>query len=291
MAAHVRVRLSAAAGVLVGIVLILAGCGGREAKLSTHPQDLQSFASKLMSLNTYEKFGLRHLSSGSGARSVHLQVRKLADFEQPVAESEKKQIVEAIYREIGFRVPLELDLLTLGEQPSITGKLTAIDGKRVLIVSTDYWIGSEPRMPDAMWFGMAADGVVMKDGAPIGQQSLQIGNEVKAWSEGLALASYPGQTTGLKVEVTGAGTAAEGDLTGTIDEISFGHQNMEDNYVVVSGQKYGLYDSTLVLLGEARTPVALADVKAGETVRVWFAGYGETNGPMQQLVTQIAIEK
>lgn len=160
-----RMRRFGAAGLLLAcLALLAAGCGEREEKRSTHPQDLKSFAEKLISLNTYGKFELQHLSSGTRSDSVHLQIRKLKDFEKPVTDTEKERIVEAIYEEIGFRVPLALDVFTIGEQPAITGKLTALDNGRLLIVSKDTWIGQDPKMPDALWLDMAEDGVLAKDG-------------------------------------------------------------------------------------------------------------------------------
>jgi len=278
-------------GLIVCLAILAAGCGMREEKMSTHPQDLKAFAERLISLNTYDKFELQHLSSGAHADSVQLQVRKLKDFEKPVTDADKERIVEAIYEEIGFRVPLELDVYALGETPAITGKLTALDNGRLLIVSTDTWIGQEPKMPDALWLGMAEDGVIMKDGKAIGMGDLRIGSEVKGWNAGLVLTSYPGQTTGLKVEVTGDGTSLSGDLSGTVDEIVIDAQNPDSGgFLVIGGQKYEWVNSVQVLVGDDRQLAALSDVQVGDSVLVWFAGYGGEGELMQKRVTQIAIQ-
>lgn len=232
-----------------------------------------------------------HLSSGAYADRVHLQVRKLKDFEQPMTDKDKERIVEAIYDEIGYRVPMELDVYTVGETPAIAGKLTALDRGRLLIVSTDTQIGQESKMPDALWFDMADDAVILKDGTPIGYEDLRIGSEVKGWNAGLVATSYPGQTTGLKVEVTGVGTSISGDLSGTVDEVKADGQSPDaDGYIVIDGQSYGWLTSVRVFAGKERRPAALSDVQAGDVVLVWFTGYGDEEGPMQKRITQIEIQ-
>lgn len=259
--------------------------------MSTHPQQLSSFAEKLISLNTYHEFGLQHLSSGAHADRVYLQVRKLKDFEEPMTDADKKRIVEAIYDEIGYRVPLELDVYTIGEAPAITGKLTALDNGRLLIVSADEWIGQESKMPDALWFDMADDGVIIMGGTPIGYEDLRIGSEVKGWNAGMVMTSYPGQTAGLKIEVTGVGTSISGDLSGMVDEMKVDGQNPDaGGYVVIDGQKYEWLNSVRVFAGEDRLPLALTDVQAGDSVLVWFTGYGDEEGPMQKRITQIVLQ-
>ncbi len=278
-------------GLIVCLALLAAGCGVREEQMSTHPQDLKAFAERLISLQTYGKFELQHLSSGAYADSVHLQVRKLKDFEKPATDADKERIVNAIYEEIGFRVPLELEVYTVGQTPAITGKLTALDNGRLLIVSTDTWIGQEPKMPDALWLDMAEDGVIVEDGKTIGFADLRVGSEVKGWNAGLVLTSYPGQTTGLKVEVTGDGTSISGDLSGTVDEIVIDAQNPDSvGFMIIDGQKYEWVNSVQVLDGENRRLAAISDVQAGDVVLVWFAGYGGEGEPMQRLITQIAIQ-
>lgn len=273
---------------LVAMITLVVGCGDRPAAMRTGSQDLSSFASRLMDLKVYETFRLQHMYSGAHADAVHLQVRKIGDFGQLPTESEKEAITEAIYDEIGFRVPLNLEIYTIGEEPFVIGKITAIDQKRFLIVSTEKNLGQDGEQPEAYWFDMAEDGILTMDGQPIETDDLQIGVEVRGWNAGLVLESYPGQTTGLKVEVTGPGTSVTGDLSGKVDEISFGHADELQNFIVVDGHKYSIGDATRVRGGDGEA--ALTDIQAGDDVRVWFLGYEFGIGPGQRHVTQIFIQ-
>jgi hypothetical protein len=276
------------AGILVLIVAMLAGCGDRgSGKMRTGQQDLEKFANKLTSLNVYEQLGLVHMASGAGEDTVYLQVRKKDDFVKPVMESEKEEIKEAIFHEIGYRVPLDLQVYTIDEIPHIVGKLTAVEGDRLLIVEDRDSAGQDEGMPRAMWFKMAEDAVIAKDGERIAAEDLKIGYEVNGWHSGLVMESYPEQTDGLKIVVTGPGTSETGELTGTLEEISYGHADWTQNYAVVDGKKYGLSGSSVVWInGERKT---VSDLKPGDRVLLWFTGYsvGLENEP--KMVTQIAV--
>lgn len=281
-------RRMAAAGLLAIIVAVLAGCGERgSGEMRTAPQDLERFASKLTSLNVYEQLGLVHMSSGAGEDSVYLQVRKTDDFVKPVMGPELEEIKEAIFKEIGYRVPLELSVYTIDEVPHIVGKLTAVDDGRLLIVEDKDSGDREEGMPRAMWFRMAEDAVIAKDGERIAAEDLKIGFQVNGWHSGLVMESYPEQTEGLKIVVTGPGTSETGELTGTLDEISHGHSDWTQNFAVVDGKRYGISNSTVVMIGGERGTAS--DLKSGDRVLLWFAGYsvGLENEP--QMVTQIAV--
>ena len=284
-----RWRKALAVGMMAMLVAALAGCGS-VLIVESKPGErmLQAFAEKLMSLKVYEDRGLVHISSGAGAESVFLQVRKKHDFDQPVTEQESEDIKEAIYKEVGFRVPLDLQVYVIGETPHITGKVTAMDGAgRLLIVEDKAVAGQDEGMPRAMWFKMAEDAVILKDGKQIAAEKLKIGAEVKGWHSGLVMESYPEQTEGLKIEVTGPGTSETGDLTGTVEEVSSGHADWMQNYIVVDGEKYQLPDFAAVLDGGNKVPIS--DLHSGDRVKLWFAGYsvGMENEP--KMVTQIEI--
>ncbi len=283
-----RWRLLAALGLLAAVLgLLTAGCGDRTEKVYTSRQDMENFANKLMLLNVYEEKGLVHMSSGSTEESVYLQVRKKDDFVKPVMEPEIREIKEAIFEEIGYRVPLELQVYTIDEVPHITGKLTAVEGDRVLIVSGDEYIGDEQRMPQAIWFDMAEDAVILNNGSRTGLEELRIGYEVRGWHSGMVMESYPEQTEGLKIVVAGTGTAETGELTGTLEEISYGHTDGAQNFAVVDGKKYGLMSSTVVRIGDEYA--AVSDLRAGDRVFLWFAGYSAGLENELQTVTQMAV--
>jgi len=274
-------------GIIVLLVGVLAGCGNaRDAESKPGEGTLQKFAEKLTSLKVYEDRGLVHMSSGAGADSVFLQVRKKHDFDKPVAEQEVEEIKEAIYKEMGFRVPLDLQVYVIGETPHISGKVTAADSAGRLLIVEEKGNQAEG-MPRAMWFKMAEDAVILKDGKQIAAEKLKIGAEVKGWHSGLVMESYPEQTEGLKIEVTGPGTSETGDLTGTVEEVSSGHADWMQNYIVVDGEKYQLPDFAAVLDGGNKVPIS--DLHSGDRVKLWFAGYsvGMENEP--KMVTQIEI--
>jgi len=286
-----RWRKVLSVGIMVLLVGVLAGCGNaRDAESKPGEGTLQKFAEKLMSLKVYEDRGLVHMSSGAGTDSVFLQVRKKRDFDKPMAEQEMEEIKEAIYKEIGFRVPLELQVYVIGETPHITGKVTAAYGAgRLLIVEDKGAAGQDEGMPRAMWFRMAEDAVIVHAGQKISAEDLKIGMEVKGWHSGLVMESYPEQTEGLKIEVTGPGTSETGELTGTVEEVSAGHADWMQNYIVAEGKKYRLADFTVVL--DSGNKVQISELKAGDRVKLWFAGYsvGMENEPI--MVTQIEVAR
>lgn len=278
------------AGLLVVFVAIVAGCGNILTVETKYGQGvLESFANKLMSLKVYEQYGLVPITSGARENAVHLQVRKKADFDKPMTEAEIEEIKEAIFKEIGSRVPLELEVFTLGEVPHIIGKLTAVDQNgSLLIVEDQEASGQDDGYLQAIWFGISQDTVILKDGERINVGDLKVGYEVKGWHSAIVMESYPEQAEGLKIEVTGPGTSETGELSGTVEKVSFGHADWMQNFVVVDGKKYRLTDFTSVLAGREKMPVA--ELKAGDRVLLWFSGYhafGMENEP--KLVTQIAI--
>lgn len=280
-----RCALGAIAAVmLVAAMLMAAGCGKREDQVRTHPRDLETFAAKLGDLQVYETYELLPLSYGAGEKSVFLEARKKGRVEKPVTEAEKMEIAEAIFDEVGFRVPLELDIYELSEQPTITGKLTDMHGNRLLIVSTERDEGAT----DALWLGMAEDSVIRYNGVPVALADLKIGFEVQGWIAGAVMTSYPGQATGVKLEVTGEGTALTGDASGVVESITIGQQDYMQNVMIVDGQTFGLSESTRVITDEG--DAELSDVKPGDSVFVWFAGYEAGIHPGRPMVTQIRIQ-
>ena len=102
------------------------------------------------------------------------------------------------------------------------------------------------------------------------------------------MTSYPGQATGVKLEVTGEGTAVTGDASGIVEEIAIGQQDDLENVMIVNGRTYGLWKSTRVITDEGDG--ALSDVKPGDSVLLWFAGYEAGIDPDRQMVTQIRIQ-
>ncbi len=173
----------------------------------------------------------------------------------------------------------------LGEKPSAVGKVTAIDESgRFLIVGP----AENGKQPDAAWYDMAEDAVLESGGAPLLPADVKIGSEVNVWGGGLMLTSYPGQTEGLRLEVT-AVDDGEGELQGRVTGVeNAGESVNRERYLEVDGTRYRLLPITRVWIGGQRADVA--DIRNGDVVRLWFIGY-EVGAEAERMVTQVSVER
>jgi hypothetical protein len=151
-----------------------------------------------------EEFESRHrvqiMSSGLG-RDIWIHVRPTEDVERPISESALDEMRKHLFELADKEFPLRLTVLSCCEQPAdITGKITKIEEKRALIVDETKKNGNTDD-PEATWVSMNPDGKLVRGGESIRFEDLKVGQQVQAWSTGLMLQSYPGQTSAVKLEV------------------------------------------------------------------------------------------
>ncbi|WP_123040565.1 hypothetical protein [Cohnella candidum] len=261
-------------------VLALSGCGERPPA----EQDMTYYAQGLAQMDSvFKKYDLAHIGSGVQTDGVHLEVRKRHDPMKPVSESEIKSIKEAIYEEYDREFPLVIEIWTMPETPSVDGKITGMDGKRLLVTGPAAKDGAGPR---AMWLGVGEDTVIVngKTGEPMAWDQLKIGYKVKAWSEPLVATSYPEQSGLLRLEVMEA-VEGGGDLQGTVTKIGIGIEDTTQRELQVDGKPYLVLPTAVFRNGDREAK--FEDLKEGDRVAVWFAGYSVN--PDEQMISQVVL--
>ncbi|WP_282942599.1 DUF3221 domain-containing protein [Paenibacillus sp. RC67] len=87
---------------------------------------------------------------------------------------------------------------------TITGKIKSYDKEqnRVLIVNEQKKNGNTDD-PEANWVGMQSDAVLVVDGiqSASGLNESLVGRDVKVWTTGVTMLSYPGQTSAIKMVI------------------------------------------------------------------------------------------
>jgi len=269
------------AALLILFVLLLAGCGKRVPAAS----DLAFYANGLVRMDdVMDRFELRTIRSGATSEGVEWTVRKRNPFES-ASDREIADLKQAVYAEFGRTFPLDIRVWTLPQTPTLDGKITGLDADKILVVDTREDNGGEPR---AMWLGAGHEDAVIADGVTgelISAAQLRIGDRVRAWSDFNVLTSYPEQSNLLRLEVMDR-DPDQGDLAGTLEKIEIGADDPTEREVQIDGVRYPLLRSARIVFGgrEGR----LDELKAGERVRVWFAGYEVIPG--RKMVSQIAVD-
>jgi hypothetical protein len=288
---------------IIVVAMLFSSCGksnllnrGEGAELSKTPgkvasiskQELEKYVNQLPSLkNVFESHRVKFQSSYSNENEGFLEIRRIGDHSKLLSEEEEAVLRQSIYKAVGGEFPLNISVYTIGDQPGLTGKITAIDEKgRFLVVSSNKFLDKEKKMPDAAWYTMSDDANMEFEGKPIHARNVRIGSIVKVWSEGLMLTSYPGQTTGLRLEImtrdNGIGDA-RGNVTG-LEKTGEGVNT--ERTIEVDGVKHRLLPITQVWMNDKNADIS--DIKMGESVKIWFAGY--EIGP-EKIVTQVVIER
>ncbi|GIO16057.1 hypothetical protein J19TS2_56120 [Cohnella xylanilytica] len=282
-----RIRGIVAATALIAL-LVSSGCG-RVGFLSDGAPDPSALSSRMFQEpmpSVLEKLGYRVFSSFADGDSVHLELNRIGDHRSPFGDEEKRKIRDAIYGHIGYEFPLEIEGRVLGDVPETTGLITAIDGDRLLIVDSERRIGMDKR-PDAAWysFGGSDARLRMKDsGKAVSLSDLKIGYTVEAWSEGLMLSSYPGQTSGLELNIVSA-DVGEPDLKGTVKKLHWNESDADDRYLEVGEQRIRLMKFTQYLVDGQMS--SAEKLREGDLVELRFIGYSIM--PNEQAATQVVV--
>ncbi|MGO4270597.1 DUF3221 domain-containing protein [Paenibacillus sp. TAF58] len=237
--------------------------------------------------NVFESHHVKFQSSYSNENEGFLEIRRIGDHSKLLSEEEEAELRQSIYKAVGGEFPLNISVYTIDDQPGLTGKITVLDEKgRFLVVSSNKFLDKEMKMPEAAWYTMSDDANIEFEGKPVHARDVRIGSIVKVWSEGMMLTSYPGQTTGLRLEImtrdNGIGNA-RGNVTG-VEKTGEGVNT--ERTIEVDGVKHRLLPITQVWVNDENSD--FSDIKIGESVKIWFAGY--EIGP-EKIVTQVVIER
>lgn len=150
----------------------------------------------------HKKHSIRVTLLGVGNDHILMQVRNMEDIEKALSEDELQSIRKSIFELAGGEFPLQLSVQACCSQPHLTGKITSIKGNQILVVSEDKKNGNTDD-PEATFVTLADEGKITKAGSQdsVSLDQLKVGQRVKVWTTGLMLQSYPGQTSGLKIEI------------------------------------------------------------------------------------------
>ncbi|MDR6549972.1 DUF3221 domain-containing protein [Paenibacillus qinlingensis] len=272
------------------VTVLISGCGNQQASpkkaQSFSIEDLQKYASQLITLEAvFEKHQVKPQSTYGTDKGVFLEVRRVGEHDKTLSDAEKSKFKQAIFKAVGAEFPLNITVYAIDEQSGTKGKITAIDGKgRFLVVKTDKFINQEKKMPDATWYAMSDDAVIMYEGKKFNVTDMQIGSSVTVWSEGMMLTSYPGQTTGLRLQINTLDDGL-GDLSGKVTSVTTSGEGVNlERMLDVDGVKYRMFPFTQVW--KDGVLIEAATMKEGDHVKLWFAGY--EIGP-EKMVTKVVI--
>lgn len=151
-----------------------------------------------------KKHAIALQSMGSYIDYLGIDIRSFGDVERVLSEADIKAIKKSLFEIAGEEFPLKLSVMECCTGAALTGKITEVDTveNRILVVNENEKNGDSDD-PVAHWVSLTEDAkVFVKDGDTIAifDETL-VGREVKAWTTGLVLTSYPGHVSGVKVMV------------------------------------------------------------------------------------------
>ncbi|MFC5528272.1 DUF3221 domain-containing protein [Cohnella yongneupensis] len=258
--------------VVVAMLFVLAGCGntGKDIKQLDQAERDRLPAELSHLSDVYAAYGVHMRSSYSTNDVVIVEVLKTQKPWETLTDEETDRLKQAIYNKIGYAFALRIDSFAIPAKADITGKITALDGRRVLIVG-DAASGSNP---SAMWVTFP----------PAMTEELKIGYKVNAWSDGMVMDSYPGQTSGVQLQVVDF-DVGDGDLQGEITALDLDQPNSENNYIEVDHVKLRVLPITIYQWnGQTGNR---ANVKIGSKVQAWTLRYEIT--PDTRFASQINV--
>jgi hypothetical protein len=166
--------------------------------------DLESINNKVVGFwdDLQQKYSISVMGSGLGKDYISMEIRKFGDFEQSISKEEIKAIRKTLFDDIGKEFPLKLDVIEFTKDGYLSGKIEKIEHDRILIVNKLIKNGNT-QDPQASFVGLTKDGKIYIHGKPEAQSfdTFKVGQEVRAWTTGLTLDSYPSQVGALKIEI------------------------------------------------------------------------------------------
>lgn len=270
-------------GVLL-VIFLLSGCANEvgqdgphhvEKPLGVNETELVQIQERLFQLDeVYKPFAVQPMTGFTQDKTIYLQVRKLHKHREPLSKEEIDKLRNAIYESLGQRFPLEISSFTLPQQADITGKITSIQEKerRVLIVDREKTFGTERKMVVATWVKIELDTAMKQKVSekPLTFEDLKVGQTVEAWSSGLMLDSYPGQTSALELNVLASEQGSE-DMEGAVSKIETANDDFFTTKLIVNDLEVWLTKTTVVRIGDKIADAG--QIRVGDKVKIWLLGY------------------
>lgn len=184
-----------AVAILIGLSLLLAGCGTNVKLSGESASDLMN---DIFSYLKDEEFGILSgwVDEGDDKPVFHYELREEGlDY-----EALKKQI----HREYGRDFTLEFTLVAFPTEPMITGIVRQIKGEEILIVAdTSDWTSADGNpYYNALWVRTNKNTeFVDYDGNQLSFEDISTGMAVDSYDRGGVLESYPGQAGSEKIVV------------------------------------------------------------------------------------------
>lgn len=266
-------KKSAWAGILVIMILLLSGCGLRAPSVQEGSSEgLQAITEKMMALNeVYAQFGVQPRSIYTENGKVYLEVYNAQKPWQSPSAADITRLEQAIYDALGTQFPLQIQSFALPDQADVTGKITALDGNRMLIVDDK---GSDAKESKAaMWVKFPSNVI----------GGVKIGYRVNVWSNGMTEDSYPGQTSGVQLQVVEFDTG-NGDLQGRVTDVHLLDEDENNRYVEIDGRRQHVFPFTLYWVIDKQAQAK--DIQVGNYVEVWFSDY-QAKG--EEYITQLRV--
>lgn len=237
---------------------VLGGCGA-EQRVSqpivvSHTDDLPSRLLQLAKI--YEANGVVGRSAYTNEGETVLEVRGLRDPWEKLSGEAAEKLKRDVYAALGSTFDLRVVSYVLPEEADVYGRITALDGNRVLIVGDP----TEDGRPDAMWVTFPSSVT----------DELHIGYRVKAWSSGMIDSSYPGQTGGVQLQVVDY-KVGDGDLQGNITALNADDPDPNLRFVEIEGMKLRLLPYTRYEKDGSRSESG--QLRVGQRVQAWTNGY------------------
>jgi hypothetical protein len=249
-----------------------------QEKITQHFDDIQ------------EELGIEIQSIGTRKYDIFMTFRSLNAFGEKKSEEQLEELKQYLFELVGQEFPIELKHWTPAGEGDLKGKITDIDEARVLIVDRDQTLG-QTGDPTATWVSFTDDAEIIfqETGEFLFFDDLTIGQRVEAWSTGMMLDSYPGQTAAVRLIIHETEKESE-DILGEITMIKV----LEDPHfggvlIHISDQVIQVPDNTKVYSSE-QDELHVEDLEEGQQVRVWYRGYISFGEDRKEVATQIVVE-
>lgn len=276
------------------VTLLMVACGVQDAGPSGGALDEQEFRKIQEKIIQHfdviqEELDIEVQSIGTRMHDIFMTFRLLNAFGEEMSEEQLEELKQYLYELVGQEFPIELNQWTAADEGDLKGKITDIDGARVLIVDRDQTVG-QTGDPIATWISFTGDAEILQEtGESLSFDDLAIGQRVEAWSTGMMLDSYPGQTAAVRLIIHETEEESE-DIRGEIIMIEVVEDpHFGGSLIHISDQVIQVPEKTKVYSSE-RDKLDVEGLEEGQQVRVWYRGYISFGEGRKEVATQIIVE-
>ena len=237
---------------------VIGGCGAEQrVTRPTVVSQTDALPSRLLQLaKIYEANGVVGRSAYTNEGETVLEVRGLRNPWEKLSGEAAEKLKQDVYEALGSTFDLRVVSYVLPEEADVVGRITALDGNRVLVVGDP----TEDGRPQAMWVTFPSSVT----------DELRIGYRVKAWSSGMVDSSYPGQTGGVQLQVVDY-KVGDGDLQGNITALNLDDPDPNLRFVEIEGKNLRVLPYTRYVKDGSRSDSG--QLRVGQRAQAWTNGY------------------